>query len=70
MPIQRPGGSPLEKVRTELQVILNNYGPGLLEQVVNEIGLTKIEVNIDKKQDATLEEYRILPLQFFFSWIK
>ncbi len=66
MPIQRPGGSPLEKVRTELQVILNNYGPGLLEQVVNEIGLTKIEVNIDKKQDATLEEYRILPLQFFF----
>lgn len=54
MPIQRPGESPLEKVRTELQVILNNYGPGLLEQVVNEIGLTNIEIRVPIKQDVTL----------------
>ena len=56
MPIQKSGGSPLDKVRTELQVILNNYGPGLLEQVVNEIGLTKIEANTTKIQDVTLAE--------------
>lgn len=56
MPIQKSGGSPLDKVRTELQVILHNYGPGLLEQVVNEIGLTKVETNIVKNQDVTLNE--------------
>ncbi|MER2006423.1 MAG: tyrosine-type recombinase/integrase [Psychrobacillus sp.] len=56
MPIQKSDGSPLDNVRTELQVILNNYGPSLLEQVVNEIGLTKVEANTTKIQNVTLAE--------------
>lgn len=56
MALQKSGVSPLEKIRSELQMILGNYGPELLEQVVNEIGIAKEETNTFKKQDATLDE--------------
>ncbi|ALC85580.1 hypothetical protein AM499_06905 [Bacillus sp. FJAT-22090] len=56
MPIRKPEGSPINNARVELQMILSNYGPELLERIVNEMGLAKEVSKVNIKENATLEE--------------
>lgn len=56
MAINIQGTSPIHNARTELQMILSNFGPEILEQIVIEMGLSKVETTDGKKQNATFDE--------------
>lgn len=61
MPIRKPGASPINNARSELQIILSNFGPELLEKLLNEMGLSisgsKISINENVTLDEAIEFY-------------
>ncbi|QGM30141.1 tyrosine-type recombinase/integrase [Bacillus sp. N3536] len=54
MPIRKVEQSPINKARSELQAILGNYGPEILENIISEMGITKEVLKTDINESVTL----------------